>query len=264
MAELVIVGGGNMGAALAGGLVRSGWRPDAVAVVELMAVRRAQLHDELPGVVVVAEPTPEVVSGAGVVIAVKPGDAVAAAGVVAALGARRVLSIAAGVRLDALEAACGDGVAVVRSMPNTPALVGEGMAAIAPGRSASGDDVAWATAVLSAVGQVVQVAEGQLDAVTGVAGSGPAYLFLVAEAMIDAGVAEGLPRTVAETLVRQLFVGVGALLGSGQGDAPQLRAMVTSPGGTTAAGLAALERHAVRAAFAAAVGDAARRSRELG
>lgn len=264
MAELVIMGGGNMGAALAGGLVRAGWEPDSLAVVEVVAARRTQLVGELPGVVVHAKPTSEVVSGAGVVIAVKPGDAVDIAASVASLGARRVLSIAAGVRLGAFEAVCGEGVAVIRSMPNTPALIGEGMAAIAPGRSAGSDDIAWATAVLSAVGKVVQVTEGQLDAVTGVAGSGPAYLFLVAEAMIDAGVAEGLPRAVADTLVRQLFVGAGALLGSGQGDAQQLRAMVTSPGGTTAAGLAALERHAVRAAFASAVAEAARRSRELG
>lgn len=264
MVDLVIVGGGNMGAALAGGLLVAGRDPGSVAVVEVSAERRQRLEQELPGVVVASEATAALVKGAGVVIAVKPGDAVAVAAHVAGLGARRVLSIAAGVRLEALQHACGDEMAVVRSMPNTASLVGEGMAAVAAGRGADSDDVAWASDVLGSVGRVVQVTEAQLDAVTGVAGSGPAYLFLVAEALIDAGVAEGLPRPVADTLVRQLFVGVGALLGGDHGEPQQLRAMVTSPGGTTAAGLAALERHAVRAAFAAAVSEAARRSRELG
>lgn len=264
MVDLVIVGGGNMGAALAGGLVAAGRAPGSMAVLEVSAERRQRLEGELPGVAVVADATAELVDGVGVVIAVKPGDAVAVAGRLASLGARRVLSIAAGVRLEALERACGDGVAVVRSMPNTASLVGEGMAAVAAGRAATDDDMAWAAGVLSSVGKVVEVTEAQLDAVTGVAGSGPAYLFLVAEALIDAGVAEGLPRPVADSLVRQLFVGVGALLGGDHGEPQHLRAMVTSPGGTTAAGLAALERHAVRAAFAAAVGEAARRSRELG
>lgn len=263
MSELVIVGGGNMGAALAGGLLRSGWAASALAVVEVSDTRRHVLADVLPGVVVASEVTADLVEGAGVVLAVKPGDAAAVAAHVVGAGAKRVLSIAAGVRLDALEAACGDGVAVIRSMPNTPALVGQGMAAVARGRAANTDDLQWATDVLSAVGRVVEVTESQLDAVTGVAGSGPAYLFLVAEAMIDAAVAEGLARPVADVLVRQLFVGVGALLGQNDGSPAEMRAMVTSPGGTTAAGLAALESHAVRAAFAAAVGAAARRSREL-
>lgn len=264
MIDLVIVGGGNMGAALAGGLVRAGREPASLAVVEVSETRRSALEVELPGVVVTGELTRDVANGAGVVLAVKPADTVAVARRAVEAGARRLLSIAAGVRLETLEAACGGGVAIIRSMPNTPALVGQGMAAVAAGRAAGDDDVAWATTVLGAVGRVVRVTESQLDAVTGVAGSGPAYLFLVAEALIDAGVAEGLTRMNAETLVRQLFVGVGAMLESGTGSPHDLRAMVTSPGGTTAAGLAALETHAVRAAFAAAVGAAARRSRDLG
>lgn len=264
MIDLVIVGGGNMGAALAGGLVRSGWEPATLAVVEVAAARRDTLSRELPGVRVVADLEADVVTGAGIVLAVKPADIATVAERATAMGARRVLSIAAGVRLETLEQACGGRVPVVRSMPNTPALVGEGMAAIAGGPTAGRDDVDWAMQVLSAVGQVVEVTEAQLDAVTGVAGSGPAYLFLVAEALTDAGVAEGLPRPVAEALVQQLFVGAGALLAAGRGTPHELRAMVTSPGGTTAAGLAALETHAVRAAFAAAVSAASRRSRELG
>lgn len=264
MIELVIVGGGNMGAALAGGLVSSGRPASSVAVVEVAEARRRHLEQSLPGVTVVGGIEADMVRGAGVVLAVKPADALDVAAQVAQAGARRLLSIAAGVRLESLEAACGATVAVVRSMPNTPALVGEGMAAMVAGRAATAADLEWAQGVLSAVGRVVTVTEPQLDAVTGVAGSGPAYLFLVAEALIDAGVAEGLPRSIAEHLVRQLFVGVGAMLGGEVGSPQELRAMVTSPGGTTAAGLAELERHAVRAAFAAAVAAAARRSRELG
>ena len=175
----------------------------------------------------------------------------------------RILSIAAGVTLDALERAAGDGVAVVRAMPNTPALVGQGAAAISAGRSAGDDDLDWAASILESVGTVVRVPESQLDAVTGLAGSGPAYLFLVAEALIEGGVLAGLARPVAEALVAQLLVGSAALLDQ-RGDPAALRAMVTSPGGTTAAGLRALEDHAVRAAFLDAVMAATQRSREIG
>ena len=148
-------------------------------------------------------------------------------------------------------------------MPNTPALVGEGASAIAPGSHAHEDDIAWAEMVLGSVGLVVRVPEHQIDAVTGLAGSGPAYVFLVAEALMDAGVAAGLPRATADALVRQLLTGSAALLA--QGEAPaDLRANVTSPGGTTAAGVSVLEARAVRAAFIDAVKAATERGRELG
>ena len=160
--------------------------------------------------------------------------------------------------------AAGGGVAVVRAMPNTPALVGAGVAAIAPGSEAGDDTMAWAEGILGAVGDVVRVSEPQLDAVTGLSGSGPAYVFLVAEALIDAGVAEGLPRPIAERLAVGTLRGAGIMLAeSGQG-AAELRAAVTSPGGTTAAGLRALETRAVRAALGEAVAAATARSRELG
>ena len=155
-----------------------------------------------------------------------------------AAGAHRVLSIAAGVPLDRLEAWLGEGVPVVRAMPNTPALVGAGAAAIAGGASATDDDLAWAEVVLSAVGTVQRVAEPLLDAVTGLSGSGPAYVFLVAEALIEAGVLAGLPRPVSEALATQTLLGAARLLAE-SGDSPEaLRAAVTSPGGTTAAGSA--------------------------
>jgi pyrroline-5-carboxylate reductase len=149
-------------------------------------------------------------------------------------------------------------------MPNTPALVGCGAAAIAPGAAAGDDDLAWAEEILSAVGVVQRVDEGLLDAVTGLSGSGPAYVFLVVEALIDAGVHAGLSRAVSRTLVVQTLLGSARLLAE-SGDEPEaLRAAVTSPGGTTAAGLRALEARAVRSALLEAVLAAARRSKELG
>jgi pyrroline-5-carboxylate reductase len=252
---LTIVGGGNMGAAIAVGLLGHGWAPTSLTVVEVVAERREALATLLPGVAVRDAVGPCTAA----LIAVKPGDVTAAV----ANGAQRVLSIAAGVTVAALQRAAGEGVAVVRAMPNTPALVGQGSAAISAGDAATEDDLVWAEQVLGAVGAVVRVGESQQDAVTGLSGSGPAYLFLVAEALADAGVTAGLSRAVSEQLVAQLFVGSAALLAE-RGDPARLRHMVTSPGGTTAAGLRSLEEHAVRAAFIDAVAAATARSRELG
>jgi len=258
--ELVVIGGGNMGAALLGGMLSSGVvAPSDVAIVEPVTARRDDLSTMFPGVTVVAE----VPACRSAVIAVKPPDAPGVAAAAAAAGAVRVLSVAAGVTTVALQAAVGDRVAVVRTMPNTPALVGEGVSAVAGGVGASDDDLAWAERILAGVGLVVRVAEHQLDAVTGLTGSGPAYVFLVAEALIDAGVSAGLPRADAERMVAQLLVGSSKLLAE-RGDPAALRAMVTSPGGTTAAGLGVLEDRAVRAAFIGAVRAATDRSRELG
>jgi pyrroline-5-carboxylate reductase len=257
--ELVIVGGGNMGAALLGGLLHAEVvTPDEVAVVELVEARRAQLASEYPGVSISAALPP----CTSAVLAVKPPDVPAVAAAAAAAGARRLLSIAAGVTIDTIQSAAPD-VAVLRSMPNTPALVGEGVSALAAGATATDLDVEWAEQILRGVGTVVRVGEHQLDAVTGLTGSGPAYLFLVAEALMDAGVVAGLPRSTAEAMVAQLLVGSARLLAE-RGDPSALRAMVTSPGGTTAAGVRVLEERATRAAFIDAVMAATERSRALG
>ena len=256
--ELAVIGGGNMGAALVSGLLAGGRPPSSLAVVEVSGDRRAELSSLFPGVTVVADVPP----CRAAVIAVKPYDVEAACGDAVRAGATRLLSIAAGVTIDTLQSAA-PGAAVVRAMPNTPALVGQGASAIAGGSSATSDDLQWAEDVLAAVGIVVRVPESQLDAVTGLAGSGPAYVFLLAEALVDAGVLNGLARPVAEQLVTQLLVGSAALLAE-RGDAPALRAMVTSPGGTTAAGLRELEDRGARAAMLAAVSAATARSRELG
>lgn len=257
--RLAIVGGGNMGAALIGGLLAAGWQPADLAVVEVSAARRDILHGMFPDVAA----TDTVPSTAAAVIAVKPNDVPEAVAAAAAAGARRILSIAAGVSVDALQKACGADVAVVRSIPNTPALLGKGAAAMCGGQFAGDDDLAWAEEVLGAVGTVVRVPEKLLDAVTGLTGSGPAYVFLVAEALIDAGVLAGMTRPVADALVRQLLVGSAAMLAEGT-DPVALRAMVTSPGGTTAAGVRVLEEHGVRSAFLEAVMAATARSQELG
>jgi pyrroline-5-carboxylate reductase len=261
VATLQILGGGRMGEALLGGLLGAGWAPAAdLAVVEKVAERRDELARRFPGVTVASGP----VASSGAVIAVKPADVAAACADLADLGVARVLSIAAGVTTGALESAAGAGVAVVRAMPNTPALVGEGASAIAAGSSAGEADLDWAASILGAVGRVIRVTEGQLDAVTGLSGSGPAYVFLVAESLVDAGVLVGLTRADAETLAFQTLTGAARMLQE-TGDSPaDLRAAVTSPGGTTAAGLRALEDAGVRAAFLAAVEAATERSRQLG
>jgi pyrroline-5-carboxylate reductase len=257
--RLAVVGGGNMGAALVGGLLHAGWAAADLAIVEVLAPRVAELGEVFPGVAVTSAVPP---CGAAL-IAVKPYDVAAACTAAAGAGATRLLSIAAGISLAALQEAAGPDVTVVRAMPNTPALVGKGAAAICGGVTATDADLAWAEDILGAVGIVVRVPESQLDAVTGLAGSGPAYLFLVAEALMDAGVLAGLSRANSVELVTQLMVGSAALLAD-RGDPAALRAMVTSPGGTTAAGLRALEEMAVRSAFLEAVMAATARSRELG
>ena len=200
-----------------------------------------------------------------VVIAVKPGDVAGALEACVPILPEHalVLSIAAGVTIADIEAGAGDRP-VVRAMPNTGALVGKGAAAIAAGTRADESHLDLAERVLGAVGTVVRVPEVHLDAVTGLSGSGPAYVFLLAEAMTEAGVLVGLPRATAAALVCQTLLGAATLLAE-TGDTPEsLRAAVTSPGGTTAAGLQALEAHGVRAAILDAVEAATIRSRELG
>ena len=250
-----------MGEALLGGLCARQWaKPEEFAVVEPLAERRAELSRRYPRTLV--GDTPQ--EGVDAVMAVKPDDVEAASGALAGLGVPRVLSIAAGVRTASLEGWLGAGPRVVRAMPNTPALVGAGVSAVAAGASAGAADVAWAVDVLGGVGAVEVTSEEQLDAVTGLSGSGPAYVFLVAEALIAAGVAQGLAPDVADSLVRQTIRGAGELLVRSDRPPAVLRADVTSPGGTTAEGLRVLESAGMRAMLADAVAAATRRSVELG
>jgi len=263
--SIALLGGGRMGEALLAGLLDAGWEPEGISIAELDPDRRRALEERFPQVRVVPSPAWAVADAGLVVVAVKPGDVVAALEQCATTLPEQalVLSIAAGVTLETLETAAPDRP-VVRAMPNTAALVRRGAAAIAPGKHATEADLDMAERVLGAVGVVVRVPESLLDAVTGLSGSGPAYVFLVAEAMVEAGVLVGLDRATAAALVHQTLVGAATLLADGTEGPEALRAAVTSPGGTTAAGLQRLEAHGVRAAFLEAVEAATERSRELG
>ena len=259
--RLQVIGGGQMGEALVGGLVASGWATAGeIHVVEPDADRRIELESSVPGLTCGAEP----LNGVDALIAVKPHIVAAVCAALTAAGVGWVLSIAAGVRLDTLEEDLGAGAAVVRAMPNTPSLVGEGAAAVAAGTNAGDGDLRWASEILSAVGTVVVVDEPMMDAVTGLSGSGPAYLFLLAEALIDAGIAEGLPHETATVLTEQMLIGAATLLRRSDSPPSALRQNVTSKGGTTAAGIAVFEEADFSGLVAAVVSAASERSRELG
>ena len=258
-----------MGGALLGGLLNSGWaRAEEIAVVEPVAERGDELALQFPGIVVLNAPEAGLLSDsgdrlAGAVLAVKPDAAEGACRVLGAIGVTRVLSIVAGFPCLRLETALGGEPSVVRAMPNMPALVGAGVTAISGGSHATSADLAWADDVMAAVGTVVRLPERLLDPVTGLSGSGPAYFFLVAESLIEAGVQMGLTREVSRTLVVETMLGSAKLLSETGQDPGVLRAMVTSPAGTTAAGIRSLESRAVRSAFMEAVAAATERARSL-
>ena len=261
MARLQVIGGGKMGEALLGGLVSSDWATAGeLHVVEPDPNRQAAVSAAIPGVSV----STETLYAIDAVIAVKPDVVAAVLPSLAAAATARVLSIAAGVRTGAIEAGLAAGTPVVRAMPNTPALVGVGAAAIAGGSAAGIEDLEWARGILEAVGTVAVVAEADLDAVTGLSGSGPAYVYRLAEALRAAGIAQGLERAVADKLVRQTLLGSATLLAESGEDPGRLRENVTSPGGTTAAGLAVLDEADLMGLVGRVVEAATRRSRELG
>lgn len=254
-----------MGEALIGGLVQSGWDPSEVAVADVSGERRRHLAERFAGLGVHEQAADAVAGAETVLVAVKPGDVPAALAEAAGAleGSALVLSIAAGVRIETLEAHVGDNP-VVRVMPNTPALVGEGVAAVAAGTHATDEHLARAESILGSVGIVERLPEESLDAVTGLSGSGPAYVFYLAEALAQGGRAAGLPGEVVDRLVVQTLLGAATLLAE-SGDRPEdLRAAVTSPGGTTAAAVELLDSREAREAFADAVVEATRRSKELG
>jgi pyrroline-5-carboxylate reductase len=260
MTTLQIIGGGRMGGALLEGLLAAGWAEASdLAVVEVDPEARDELSQRHPQLLVRDQP----LAGADALVAVKPHLVAEVCRKLATVGADRVLSIAAGVTLASLEAVLPPGTRVVRAMPNTPALVGAGAAAVTGGTAAEPADVKWATGILRAVGEVVVVPESQLDAVTGLSGSGPAYVLLFLEAMVDAGVTAGLPRAAAESLARATLLGTARMVVETGTPPVDLRAGVTTPGGTTAAGIRVLEQRAVRAAVIDAVAAATERSRQL-
>ncbi|MEV6767821.1 pyrroline-5-carboxylate reductase [Nocardia sp. NPDC051030] len=269
MTRIAVIGGGRIGEALLAGLLESGRASKDLVVVEPVAAR-AELLAQRFGIRATDSVTDAATGADLIVIAVKPHDVDAVVTEVAKVEAGEsdrepvLVSLAAGVPTARMENKLPAGFPVVRVMSNTPMLVGQGMSAIAPGRYARKEQLSLVTEVLESVGKVVTVAESQMDAVTAVSGSGPAYFFLVVEAMIDASVGLGLTRDVASQLVVQTMLGSAALLEESGQSAVELRAAVTSPAGTTAAALRELERGAVRSAFHEALNAAKRRSAEQG
>lgn len=264
MTRVALVGAGMMGEALARGMVDAGWAPGDLVLADVRADRLAEMEKAL-GCATANDALDAASDADATILAVKPQDAAAALDRIAgALGSGGLVSIVAGLTTSSIEDQLGGRPSVVRAMPNTPARVGRGVTALADGRYVADATKEIAESVFTAVGPVVWLSEDKLDAVTALSGSGPAYLFLVAEALVEAGVALGLPRDVSETLAFSTIEGSGRMLRE-TGDPPAvLRAQVTSPGGTTAAALQVLEAMAVRAAFGEAVRAAYRRSRELG
>ena len=260
---VAILGAGVMGETLLSGLLRAGRTTDSLLVGEKRPERAEELRERY-GVEVVAN-RDAARKADTVVVVVKPqdmGDLLAEIAPELRPG-QLVVSLAAGITTAFIESHLPDGVAVVRVMPNTPALVDEGMAAISRGSHCDEQHLTEAESLLAATGRVVRVPERQQDAVTAISGSGPAYLFFVVEAMIEAGVHLGLPRTTATELVVQTVVGSAKLLRETGEHPTVLREQVTSPGGTTAAAIRQLEDHKVRAAFLTALEAARDRSRAL-
>jgi pyrroline-5-carboxylate reductase len=259
--RLGIVGAGNMGMALVRGLVRAGWvSPENLAVFDPDPARRREL-EELG--VRPAASNGEVMRAPTVILAVKPQVAEAVLAEIAPASADRLLiSLVAGLTLSRLEEALPS-ARILRAMPNTPLTVGAGITALAPGGRATAEDLSFARELFQAVGRAVVVEERLLDAVTGLSGSGPAYVAVFIEALADGGVRMGLPRALALELAAQTVVGTAAMVIS-QGLHPaMLKDQVASPGGTTIAGLHALEQGGFRGVVMDAVQAATWRAREL-
>ncbi len=286
MARIAIIGGGSIGEALLSGLLRAGRQVKDLVVAERMPDRAQYLADTYS--VLVTSVTDAVENATFVVVAVKPtdvesvmGDLVQAAAAAENDSAEQVfVTVAAGVTITYFESKLPAGTPVVRAMPNAAALVGAGVTALAKGRFVTGQQLEEVSALFDAVGGVLTVPEPQMDAVTAVSGSGPAYFFLLVEALMDAGVAAGLSRQVAAELAAQTMAGSAAMLlermdqdrhsaqvaplgAQVDATATQLRATITSPGGTTAAALRELERGGLRGAVDAAVQAAKSRSEQL-
>jgi pyrroline-5-carboxylate reductase len=261
--RLAFLGAGNMAAALVRAIVRAGYAPNAIAVADLDAQKSRALADEL-GVGAVADAA-QAAQGADVVfLAVKP----AAIGPLAselkpAAQGRLWISVAAGVTTGRIEAGLGGQARVVRTMPNTPALVGEGATALCAGAHVEPKDLELAERLMSAGGLTVRVDESMMDAVTGLSGSGPAFVMLVIEALADGGVRAGLPRAVAHRLAAQTVLGSARLVLETGRHPGELKDSVTSPGGTTIAGIEVLEKGGLRGTLLSAVLAAAERSKQL-
>lgn len=253
-----------MGGALLSGLLEAGWTPSDLTLIEAYQPRASELR-EATGCRTVGVPSDGIDGQAIVVLAVKPQDIHVALGQLAEVLTvdQLLVALVAGVPLSVYERALGE-VPVIRTMPNTPALVGEGITACAPGTHAGADHMAKARTVLSAVGLVEEVEEALLDVVTAVSGSGPAYAYLLAEAMVAEGVRQGLDPETALRLAARTIKGAGTMMESSDDDPSVLRKRVASPGGTTAEALAVMDQGGFVELVRDAVAAATERSVELG
>ncbi|HQY98135.1 MAG TPA: pyrroline-5-carboxylate reductase [Phycicoccus sp.] len=263
MGTVAIFGAGVMGETLLSGLLRAGRSTEELVITERRADRAAELTEKY-GVRALSN-TEAADLADTLILVVKPQDI---RGLLAEIrdhvtSDNLVVCIAAGITTGTVEDALEPKRAVVRVMPNTPALVDQGMAAVSPGTYVSADQLEEAKSILAATGKVAEVPEYLQDAVTAISGSGPAYIFYVVEAMIEAGVVLGMPRAMATELVVQTLFGAATMIKETGQHPTVLREQVTSPGGTTAAALRELDDHKVRAAFIRAMEAAAKRSAEL-
>lgn len=258
--RLGVIGCGKMGSALVEGAIRS----RAIAASQVKGFdpyhAAAQAFADASGATIANEISD--LQADTFLLCTKPQQAAAALAALPA-GDALLISVAAGLSTGYLESKVPPGIRVIRCMPNTPALVGKGAAAFCRGSAATDADASIARSLLASVGLAVELPESLMDAVTGLSGSGPAFVYLMIEAMADGGVRSGLPRTEALQLAAQTVLGAATMVLETGLHPGQLKDMVTSPGGTTIAGIAELEKHGARSAFIEAVNAAARRSSEL-
>ena len=264
--KLAVIGGGKMGEVIISGIISQKLLPGRDITVTDKIKKRLQELKESYGVSITDKNSRAVKSADVIILAIKPQDM---EGVLHELrpatdNSKLVVSIAAGIPTEFMEGCLPEGTRVIRVMPNTPAMIGEGATALTGGRNASEKDLDLACFIFGILGITVVVKEELMDAVTGLSGSGPAYGFVIIEALADAGVRMGLNRDIALKLAAQIMLGAAKLCLQGDKHPAQLKDMVTSPGGTTIAGLKALEDGKIRADLMAAVEAATLRSRELG
>ncbi len=257
----MIVGGGKMGEALAAGLITAGWaEPADITIVEPMDQRREELEKANPGFRIITSPE----KTNDVLVSVKPDQIQNVCESLSIAPPERLISIAAGVTIKTLENSLPPETSVIRVMPNTPAMVNEGMSVLSPGTHTSPTDIEWAVSIFAAVGKTAVMQEKLMNAVTGVSGSGPAYVFALAEALVSAGINEGLDYENADLLVRQTLLGAATLLSQSGKSPKELREAVTSPNGTTAAAISIFEQMGFQEILLDAVSAAIQRAEELG
>ena len=263
--RICIIGGGNMGEALAGGIISSGLADAEAVTVHDIRRERLEYLSNKHNVSVSDDIAKAIETSDIVILAVKPQNMEAVLRDISdTVADRLVISIAAGITLGFIEERTGEGTRIVRVMPNTPSIIGEGAAALAGGKNTTDSDMATARRIFDSVGITVVVKEDHIDAVTGLSGSGPAYGFIIIEALANAGISQGLEADTALKLAAQTMLGAAKLCLKGDKTPAQHTDMVTSPGGTTIEGIAALNAGKIRETLAAAVEAATKKSKELG